>query len=243
MSIRKCPKCGLPVGNFYSACPKCGAAIVEKGSERSAEESMRTRKERAKKLLQIGNIRIGAWELAFILVCNVAIVLVLVNAILGGVPWCHYPVYALFVAYFLAFACVSGNIRRFLTRYRNGILVTNFIAGVFQLVYRAIGCGGMEWAFDYFIPINLIAGCTIILLLLLHPDIRVRSVLFSIAILFVQNFIQLLLMAFGITADGRVSVILVTVAFGINLISLIDLIFIYLVKCRNQVVETFRFWE
>ena len=235
MSIKKCPKCGLPVGGLYSVCPKCGTNV----NLVSEEEESRS----IHKVLRLGNVKIGAWELAFIFVCNIAVVLVLINVILGGVGWCHYPVCGLFLAYFFVFASASGSVRRFFTRFRNTILIFNFVVGVFNLVYRVLHLNTMDWAFDYFIPVSLIVCCTVMLLLLIHPDIKIRSVLFSIALLFVQSIIQLLLMVFGVTAGGHIQMILVAVAFGVNLLSLLNLMFIYFIKFRNQVADTFHLWE
>lgn len=239
MSMKKCPKCGLPVGTYFAVCPKCGASIPT--DEESAQEAFPSHTKKI--VFKLGNIRFGVWDLLFLLLCNLSFALILINVLVGNESWCQYPVLGLFTVYFFAFACAAGTLKRFLTRYRNAILMLNFVAGIFELILRAIDQTALQWVFDYFIPCNLILGCIVMLLLLLHPTISVRNVLFSIALLFIQSTTQLILMLVGVTAAERVPTILVSIAFGVNLISLINLAFLYLIKFRNQVTETFRFWE
>ena len=81
------------------------------------------------------------------------------------------------------------------------------------------------------------------LCLLIHPDISVRNVLFSMLFLFTQSTTQFILMLCGVNATERIPAILVSVAFGVNLISLIDIVFLYLLKFRDRISETFRLWE
>ena len=240
MPIKKCNECGLPVADLYTVCPRCGARIdgeVPAADGRAADACRPARR------FFSGDLRIGAWEMLFVVACNLAVVLITVNAVLGGPAWCHYPVCAAFFGYFIVFVCASGNVKRFLTRYRNAVLITNFIAAMFSIVYKAAGIGLMDWAFDYFIPANIIAGCICLLLLPLNRKINVRGVVLSLSMLFVQSAAALALMLCGVTAAGRVPSALTAVAFGINGISLIDLIFIYFVKFRNRVADTFRLWE
>lgn len=242
MSIKKCPHCGIPVAN-YSVCPMCGKRVEDNDAQSAEGKTVNSKNLIDKCILRVGNIKFGIWDLLFILICNLSFILVLINVLIGGKGWCQYPVFGLFSGYFIAFACGAGNIRRFLTRYRNAVVFLNFVAGIFDIVYRFIDSTAMGWAFDYFIPVNLISACIVILFLLLHPNISVRSVLFSLIILLVQSIIQLILRLCGVTAHEHIPCILVTIAFGVNLLSVINLVFIYFIKYRNCVEETFRFWE
>lgn len=237
MPMKKCPDCGLPVGDYFKTCPKCGATV---GDGADAVEGGTRAKSAASKT---GNMRLGVWDLLFLLLCNISFVLIMVNVFTGASCWCHYPVLGLFALCFFAFACAAKTAKRFLTRFRNAVFILNFVAGAFGLVLRAADGDSASWAFDYFIPCSLMLGCIVMLLLTLHPGIPVRNVLFSLALLFLQSTVQFIFMLVGLSAAERISKILIAVAFGVNLLSLIDLAFLYFIKFRNKVTETFRLWE
>ncbi len=280
MSIRKCPRCGLPVADMQY-CPKCGENVgawysrmnnqngdntsnqssnyannsgntytqtnnyTNNGGNTQNQNNINKTDNSKSVFVTFNNIKMTPWEVAFILICNIAFVLTLVNILVGGACWCHYPVLALFVCYFFAFACASKSLKRFLTRYRNAVFITNIIAGIYNIIYNAMTQGSnLNWALDYFVPINLIVACTVMLMMMLIPNVSIRNVMFSAIILLVQSIIQFLLFAFNLTGNsGRVSVILISVAFGVNLITVINYVFIYFIKCRNVVFDKFRLWE
>lgn len=225
MQMKRCPNCKQVMSEDCDFCPECGTKMPKHTS------------------VTLGNMRFTFWDIAFILVCNFSFVLIIVNVIVGGECWCHYPVLGMFAAYFLAFSCAAHTAKRFLTRFRNTIISLNFISGVFALICNSLGTGNTFWVFDYYIPISIIVACTTMLFLLLSREIYMRHVLLSILMLFVQSLTQFILMLCHVTANAYAPQILVSVAFGINVISLVNLVFLYMIKYKNHVVEKFRLWE
>lgn len=243
MAMKKCPNCGLPVAGMQ-VCPVCGTRIPYGNEQKSGDTQFFSgAKQKAKSAMPNEKIRLGAWDVAFIILCNVSLVCSLINLIMGGICWCHYPVCLSFSAYFIAFACASGSLKKFLTRYRNAVLVLNIIYGLFNLVCNAAGQGNLSWAFDYFIPVNLLVANTVILCLIPCQSVPGRNITITAVMLLSQSVLQFVLMAIGLTAIDKLPRILVSCAFGVNLITSINLIFLYFVKYRNVVVEKFRLWE
>lgn len=244
MSIKKCPSCGLPVAGL-SVCPMCGRRLDQ-------DESRRPEPNGAEQFFSDGEsvrkaVRPTGWDMAFIIICNLSFVAILVNAIVGGPGWCHYPVFGLFTVYFILFSCFSGSFRRFLTRYRNSVLFLNLLAGIFQIVCKAAYPGQEEfnWAFDYFIPINILVACIVELSVMPFQKTLMRNIIFSVFMFLGQSIIQFCLMLFGVTVtpDSYVPKILVISAFGVNLITALNLVFLYFIKYRDMAIEKFRFWE
>lgn len=238
MSIKKCPNCGLPVGNL-SVCPACGKEVAE-GENPNRDEGY---KRKVKTLLNIGNVRLGVWDVLFLIVCNISVVLLIVNVAAGGYYWSPYPVLALNVVYFIAFACASKSFKKFLTRYRNAVFILNALAAVFRLAALAFEGQTALWLFDYFVPVNLIVACITLTGIAAAESVSMRSVLFSFIILFPQSAVQFILALCKITAGSRLALVLICVAFGLNLVSIINFVIIYIAKYRNRVFEAFRLWE
>lgn len=225
MQMNRCPNCGHIISDDYEYCTECGAKIPKRET------------------VKVGNLRFTFWDIAFIFICNLSFVLIIVNVIIGGQCWCLYPVLGMFTAYFIAFSCAARSAKKFLTRYRNTVIFLNFIAGAFALICNSLNAGNTEWIFSYFIPINIIVACTVMLFMLLNRNVYMRNVLLSILMLFVQSLTQFILMLAHVTANGHVPQILVSIAFGMNVISVVNLVFLYLIRYKNHVVDKFRLWE
>ena len=233
MSIRKCPRCGLPIGNLET-CPMCGA---QEGERKPEKEQVRVGAERP------FHVSLGVWEILFLVLCNLNMILLVLNVAIGGNYWSVYCVMGTTAAYFLAFACASGSAKRFLTRFRNAVFVLDLAAALLMLGSLAFDGADCRWLYDYFVPCDLIAACLVFLCMTAHKSVSLRSVLLSLVTLFPHALVGLVLALCGVTAHGRVALVLACVAFGCDLVSILDLVVIYLVKYRNAVVETFRLWE
>lgn len=244
MSLRRCRNCGLPIGGL-SVCPSCGAKADDesKSDKRANAFDGNAEINFVAKKFRIGALSLSAWDIAFIILCNVSLVAVLVNAVTGGNAWCAYPVIGAFTVYFFSFACSSKTAGRFLTRYRNAVLFMNFACGVFGLVFSASNSVDMSWTFDYFIPVDIFVACNVILCLIPTKKVPMRNILISSALFMIQSVVQLILMLSGVTATGQVARILVYSAFGVNALTTINLAFFYFIKYRNAIVEKFKFWE
>lgn len=239
MSIRKCPNCGLPIGNL-NVCPACGKEVMEDSENMDCKAEY---KGKVKTLLNIGNVRLGVWDVLFLIVCNLSVVLVIVNVAVGGFYWSPYPVLALNLIYFISFALASKSFKKFLTRYRNAVFVLNALAAIFRLAALAFKGQSVLWLYDYFVPVNIIVACITLTGIAAAQNVSMRSVLFSFVILFPQSAVQFILALCGVTAESKLALVLICVAFGLNLVSIINFIIIYLAKYRNRVFETFRLWE
>lgn len=221
----KCNNCGVLNSENGEYCCNCGTKLPKPV------------------MVKLGGFKFSIFDIIFIIICNISFVLVVINLIVGGECWCHYPVIGLYFIYFIAFSCAARTTKRFLTRYRNTVMMMNFICGVFALICNALHTGNTFWVYDYFIPCNIIAACLVMVLLLIRKDIYMRNVLISVFMLSFQSLVQFIFMLCKLTAQGNVSQILSSVAFGLNVITLVNLIFLYIIKYKNNVVEKFRIWE
>lgn len=235
--MKKCPKCGMPVGGL-SVCPSCGADCSQTNTQYVPQEVASFANTFSKT-----KVRLSVWEVLFIIVCNIAVVLALVNSIMGGQVWCGIPVMAIYTVYFFAFASTSGSAKRFLARYRNAVLVLNIVSALFNAVNLINKENYFGWAFNYFIPCNLLLACLVMLCLLPCKDVPVRNVLLSSVLLLPQSVIQFVVMLCGWTATEQLPRILCSCAFGVNFLTTVNLAFLYFNKYRNVIVEKFRLWE
>lgn len=244
MSLRRCRNCGLPIGGL-NVCPACGAKAENESDFDNRSGSFKDDAEikDVAKRFKVGAIVLSAWDIAFIVLCNVSLVAILINAVTGGQAWCAYPVIGAFTVYFFAFACASKTAGRFLTRYRNAVLFMNLACGIFGIIFSANGSVDLSWTFDYFIPINIFVACNVMLCWIPTKKIPMRNILISSAMIMSQSIVQLILMLAGVTATGQIARILVYSAFGVNALTTINLTFFYFIKYRNAIVEKFKFWE
>ena len=241
--MKKCPNCGKVVDNDAVRC-SCGANVSD-APQTNEDVTVTTAPSSTKR----GKYQMTMWDVLLLIICNISVTVIIVNVILGPAYWCHYVVLGLFGTYFLAFAIASRSIKKFLSRYRNAVLLLNFIAGMFGLFLPG---NEMKWANNYFIPCNLILAGFVFLLLLFHKDISARTVIFSTVFLLLQSTTQLILFGFkqigyqsvdGVLQLMKVPQILIILAFTLNLMTLINIIFLYVTKFKNSVVEKFRWWE
>lgn len=236
--IKNCPNCGLPLPPYITECPACG------GKTHFQDSPTETLNNTVKSsFLKKHNIKMGAWDIALIMVCNVAFILTILNVILGGTCWFYYPVVVLFAGYCLSFTAASKNIKRFVTRYRNSVIIINLIITICNFIVSLIYKSVNIWAFEYFIPSNLLIANTVMIVLLFFSDTSIFKVMFSVFTFSFQSFILFVLLLVGILGLSQISRILIILAFGINFISCINLILIYFFKYRNKILDDFKLWE
>lgn len=259
MSTKNCPVCGSPVSG-YTRCPVCGSNVnmteeeVYGGSfsadsipvEHLNRERPRFNDKKKKKFtLNFGIFRLTLWDLAFVLICNISLVSIIVNAIVKGYCWSYWVTFGCFAAFFIAFASASGTAKKFLSRYRNGIFVINLICTVFRIVLNIQSSPEAAWLMHYFIPCNLIVSCVVFTVLLAF-NVSPRKVIGAVASLLPQSLLQFILFllpdrwAWAQVTGGVVSEIFVIVAFGLVVLTLINVTILYLAKLKNKVVDFFR---
>lgn len=236
--IKNCPNCGLPLPPYVSVCPACG---METHFQDKPGEKLDGALKSA--FLKKHNIRLGGWDIALILICNISFIMMILNLILGGVCWFYYPVVVLFSGYCLSFSAASGNIKRFVTRYRNSIIIINLIITICNLMVSVIDKSPNIWAYEYFIPSNLLLANTVMLTLLFFSDTSIFKVMFSVFTFSFQSFILFVLLLVGVLGLSQISRILIILAFGINFISCVNLVLLYFFKYRNKILDDFKLWE
>jgi len=242
MPIRKCPNCGLPVANL-NVCPMCGASLSGNAAEKPQKEVAEKEESGVKSVIHLGSYRLSVWDFIFITICNLSIILIIINVIVGGVVWCHYPVFTLFSVYFLAFACAAKSVRRFIVRYRNAVVILNLLYGLFGFIFRMSTEISFSWTYDYFIPCNLICANIVLLSMCFVKAVPIRNILFSVVLILPQSILQFIFMLTDLTAIGRVPQILASIAFAINILTVGNLVFLYFIKYKNTIEDRLRLWE
>ena len=237
MALKKCPNCGIPIPG-YDVCPVCGTVVESQTQQReksNISNIVHDNKDR--------DIKLSAWEIALILICNVSLILIVVNSVVGGDGWFFYPVVVMFLVYSISFTANAGNVPRFLTRYRNTVFIFNLVLVLCSLLCSSLNGRAILWPFNYFVPCNLIVANIVCTILLTKKNIGTKSVLFASLIFFMQSLVQMLLLAFGVIGVDNLVKILIYVSFGVNLITIINLVILYVLKFKNDISETFKFWE
>ena len=272
---KNCPVCGLPVGFGVKICPTCGAKTdmteeeVYGGSfhanEQTQDESSKQenslnhqpqgfekkKEQKAPFEFQFGIFRLTLWDLALLLVWNLSILSVVINAVIGGFAWCPFVTLALFLGYYIAVLISVKDAKKFIKKYRTTVFMLNFLSGIFSIVLRAIGQKQMDWATDYFIPINLILTSLFFLLLLINKNMPMRSVVFSTCLLLPQSFTLLILATICyFTPNGWLGIglekapqVLIILAFAINLLTIVNILVLYFFKVKNKALEKIRWWK
>ena len=237
--IKNCPNCGLPLPPYVGVCPACGA----KTNFQNKEETGRIDETVKSSFLKKHNVKLGGWDIALILICNIAFVMIILNMILGGTCWFYYPVIVLFAGYCLSFSAASKNVKRFITRYRNSVIIINLIITICNLIATVVTHETDLWAYEFFIPSNLLLANVVMVILLIFSDTSIFKVMFSIFTFSFQSFTLFVLLLAGVLGLSQLSRILIILAFGINFITLVNLIFLYFFKYRNKIVDDFKLWE
>ena len=96
---------------------------------------------------------------------------------------------------------------------------------------------------NYFIPCNLIIAGIIFMLLLCSKEISSKTVFISMLLLTWQSFVQFFLLMFRITDTPTISIILISLAFLLNLNGSISTFVLFAKKFRRKKSEKFCWWE
>ena len=270
-----CPVCGTSVGVFTKICPTCGAKTdmtedevyggsfsanentqeqtshQENGLNAQTQTNPQPKKEKAPFEIRFGIFRITLWDLALLLVCNLSCLAVIINAVIGGFAWCPFVALALLGGYHIACVCTVKDVKKFIKKYRNAVFVLNLVSGIFSIALRVLKQPQMDWATDYFIPVNLIVTSVLFLLLLINKNMPMGSVIFSTSLLLPQSFTLLVLTIICLCVpngwlgigSNKVSQVLIILAFAINVLVLANILVLYIFKVKNKAVEGIRWWK
>lgn len=229
--MKICPKCGRLAEDDAVRC-FCGTDL---GSIR--KEKAKTSASGVNKRINVGHYSLTVWDIAFILLCNLSFVLIVVDLLTGKGAWCPYIILGLYCVYFLSFAFTADSVKQFHGRYRNAVLVLNLLAGIFGLAVN-----NMRWMNNYFIPCNSILAAVAFLLLLFHKDISAKHIFWSTLFLLLENGIQFFLFLGGYVGQTQVSKIFIILSLCLNLMLFVNMAFLYFTKFRSQ-VERNRWWK
>ena len=232
MVIKNCPKCGLPVNGMVT-CPLCGT-VVNGGTSREKAE---------KHLTKLKNTRITKWEIALIIILNLSFIAVAVNLIIGSPSWFQYPVISMLALYFISFTVALKTVNKFITRYRNTVLAIDLMLALSTVFANILNKTAYVFAFEYFIPVNLMLANLAMLVILIFFDVPIHRILVAASTFAAQSFILFVLMLFGQFGAEILPRTLIIVSFGINILTVINLAIIYAIKFRNQIFDGIHFWE
>lgn len=237
MSLKKCPKCGIPIVGL-DKCPICGY-------DNNSTTYSYTHQETTVNVNNGSNKRFNLtiWETSLLICANVSVISIIVNLILGGIFWSLYTTLAIFSIYFLMFTCWANNIKKFLTRFRNSIFLLNAILFIIFAISKIIKDDTVYVLINYYVPINLIVANTVAILLLTNAKISVASVMHALFMMLVQSITLFIIYLTGFSNPSTLSKILIIVALGVNLITVINIAFIRVSRIRNNVNEVFKWWE
>ncbi len=238
MSVRKCSKCGMPIGNLR-VCPSCGEKVqdeycsIENQSRDFVEKTM---KKEAK-------LRMNGWDIGIIVLANLSLIAVIINLILGGEFICRYPILGMFFIYFMCFTCASKSFSKFVTRFRNTIFILNCIVIVFAIIIKLIAPLSSFWDINFYAPISLIFANTLLVCFLAVKKVSFTSVLYSVLIFLSQSISLLIILLIGITNPSVASRILIISAFGVNVLTVVNMFLLKNIKFKHQINERFNWWE
>lgn len=222
--IKNCPKCGIPV-NGFSVCPMCGEDLQKH------------------ELSLIEKTTLKKWDVALVIIFNLAFLCVLINALSGGYAWSVYAVSLIIALYFTAFVCASKTAKKFVTRLRNAVIIGNTILSIGTLLLYFLNGARPMWTTDLFMPITLILSNVIILSVGFIKKVSIYQVFFSACAFFLQGLVLLILLLFGIVGKSDLSRILIIIAAALNLATIVNLAFVIAFKCKKFVLEEIHLWE
>lgn len=110
-----------------------------------------------KRPLRLGEVNLSWQDFIFIVIANLSVVLVIINALLANTGfWCHYPILVLFYGYVITCAALSGTAKKFLSKFRIGVFSLNLILTAASLIhYFVSGKSYALIAYEWVLPIIL----------------------------------------------------------------------------------------
>ena len=247
--MKNCPNCGKLLEDDAVRCA-CGthqfedaysvASVAELTEVSRPGENKETRDEKEiKRIEREERYQLTPWNVIFVFICNLSATLVVIDVLTKGIPWSYFVVPALIFGYFVVFALSSRSAKKFFSRYRNGVLILNTVCGILCFILQ----DKEKLANNYFIPCNLIIAGIIFMLLLCSKEISSKTVFISMLLLTWQSFVQFFLLMFRITDTPTISIILISLAFLLNLNGSISTFVLFAKKFRRKKSEKFCWWE
>ena len=199
----------------------------------------------SEKPLKLGNIRISWTDFIFIIIFNISIVLVLINAILNHTGfWCHYPIFIMLYSYVIFIASIVKTAKKFLARMRNGLFIVNSLFTITSVVHF-IASGFNPNALvpiEWILPIILTITLVTMLVTLFFESVSLLNVLVAASFmlpqagaLFVAAIINPIIENQPIYSD--LTFILSIVNFALYVLVIINVSFFYFIKVKKTINE------
>ncbi len=192
-----------------------------------------------KRPLRFGEVNLTWQDFLFIVIANLSVVLVIVNAILAHTGfWCHYPILAMFYGYVIACASLSGSAKKFLSKFRIGVFSLNLILMLASLIhYFASGKNQSALiAYEWVLPLILTVTLGVMIGTVFFKTVTLLNLLLSITLMLPHVtgiFITALINPDGMF--GEAALVLSIVNFALYLMVIVNLAFLYFVKVKNKI--------
>ena len=196
------------------------------------------------KPLKLGNIRLSWTDFVFIIICNISLLLILINAILHHTGfWCQYPIFIMLYSYVIFIASIAGQAKKFLSRLRNGLLIVNLLFSLTSLIYfladdfNPNALIPIEWIIPIILSVTLIVKlCSLFFgsVTLLNIITAAAFMLPQATILFIVAIINPLLTN-GEAMYSDFSFIISIVNFALYVMVIVNLAFLYVIKVKNKI--------
>ena len=189
------------------------------------------------KMVRIGNIDVKVFDLIFIILCNLSFILIVLNAFIRDVFWCHYPILAMFYIYTIAFAASAGYAKGFLSRFRNGMFILNFLVSASGMLYNLFTEPDNFIIFHWFLPISFIVTCITMIVTAFFKTVKLSQLMISLVIVFPQVLTLFIITLVGVTAPTTLATILISIAFALYIVVFVDCAFIYILRFKNAITK------
>ncbi len=197
------------------------------------------------KPLKLGNIRISWTDFIFIIIFNISIVLVLINAILNHTGfWCHYPIFIMLYSYVIFIASIAGKAKKFLARIRNGLFIVNMLFSITSVVYFIASNDNPRAliAIEWILPIILTATLITILVTLFFDSVSLLNILVAASFMLPQACALFVVAIINPTIANQplysdLSFILSIVNFALYVLVIINVSFFYFIKVKKTISD------
>lgn len=195
------------------------------------------------KPLKLGNIRISWTDFIFIIIFNISIVLVLINAILHNTGfWCQYPIFIMLYSYVIFVASIAGKAKKFLARIRNGLFIINALFSVTSIVYFISSNKNPHAliAIEWILPIILTATLITMLVTLFFESVSLLNILVAASFMLPQAAALFIVAIINPTIANKplysdLSFILSIVNFALYVLVIINVSFFYFIKVKKTI--------
>lgn len=193
-----------------------------------------------KRPLRLGEVNLSWQDFMFIVIANLSVVLVIINALLASTGfWCHYPILVLFYGYVIACAGLSGSAKKFLSKFRIGVFSLNLILTAASLIHYFVSDNSSALiAYEWVLPIILTVTLLVMFGTMFFKTVTLLNLLLSTTLMLPQ-VTALFITALISHGDGKIfstaAFILTVVNFALYIMVIVNLSFLYFVKVKNKI--------